>query len=85
MTVTGTVGYVYNAHLNSLGTLGNVSTGTIIGYVGDSGDAIGGATHDHFEFHPNNPLQWGPLHVSPYGVSMVGTAIDPYPFLNAVC
>src|SRR5437764_635208 len=38
VTVTGSVGYVYNAHLNSLGTLGNVSTGTIIGYVGDSGD-----------------------------------------------
>ena len=46
---------------------------------------VGGATHDHFEWHPNNPTQWGPLHVSPYGVSMVGTAIDPYPFLNAVC
>jgi peptidoglycan hydrolase CwlO-like protein len=85
VTVTGAVGYVYNAHLNSLGTLGSVSTGTIIGYVGDSGDALGGPTHDHFEFHPNNPNQWGQLHVSPYGVSMVGTAIDPYPFLNAVC
>lgn len=30
----------------------SVKQGTIIGLVGDTGDAQGGATHCHFEFHP---------------------------------
>ena len=30
-----------------------VKQGTIIGFVGDTGDAQGGATHCHFEMHPN--------------------------------
>jgi peptidoglycan hydrolase CwlO-like protein len=81
--VTGAAGYVYNAHLSRFGTLGSVNTGTIIGYVGDSGDAQGGPTHDHFEWHPN--VIPSNLHVSPYGVSIVGTAIDPYPYLNSAC
>jgi murein DD-endopeptidase MepM/ murein hydrolase activator NlpD len=31
----------------------SVKQGTIIGLVGDTGDAQGGATHCHFEMHPN--------------------------------
>ncbi len=81
--VSGAEGYVYNAHLDSYGTLGSVSAGTVIGYVGDSGDARGGATHDHFEWHPNvipaNPYR------SVYGYTVIGDAIDPYPYLNMVC
>jgi len=83
VTVTGAAGYVYNAHLSALGTLGSVSTGTVIGYVGNTGDAQGGPTHDHFEWHPY--VFPSPLWTSPYGVSQVGSAIDPFPYLNQVC
>jgi peptidoglycan hydrolase CwlO-like protein len=81
--VFGPAGWVYNAHLSKLGRMGSVSAGTVVGYVGNSGDAAGTPWHDHFEWHPNvipaNP--W----TSPYGVSQVGSAIDPYPYLNQVC
>ncbi|SRR6266568_153692 len=81
--VRGALGYVYNAHLDSYGTMGNVQAGTVIGYVGDSGDAQGGPTHDHFEWHPNvvpsNPYR------SVYGYTVIGSAVDPYPYLNLVC
>jgi len=82
--VTGSQGWTYNAHLVRYGTLGHVTTGTIIGYVGNTGDAAGGPTHDHFEWHPNvlpaNPYR------SVYGYTVIdGSAIDPYPYLNEVC
>jgi murein DD-endopeptidase MepM/ murein hydrolase activator NlpD len=81
--VSGSQGYVYNAHMSKIGQLGSVSAGTVIGYVGNSGDAQGGPTHDHFEWHPNvipaNPWR------SPYGYTVIGDAIDPFPYLNQVC
>ncbi|HEY1332023.1 MAG TPA: peptidoglycan DD-metalloendopeptidase family protein [Actinomycetota bacterium] len=83
VNVYGALGYVYNAHLDRIGTLGPVTAGTVIGWVGNTGDAAGGATHDHFEFHPSviPPHPWK----SPYGYRVVGTGIDPYPYLNSVC
>jgi murein DD-endopeptidase MepM/ murein hydrolase activator NlpD len=81
VTVYGSDGYVYNAHLSKYGQLGSVSTGTVIGYVGHTGDTA--TPHDHFEWHPNvipaNPWK------SPYGYTVIGSAIDPYPYLNSVC
>jgi peptidoglycan hydrolase CwlO-like protein len=81
--VTGANGYVYNAHMSEIKQLGAVSAGTVIGLVGNSGDAQGGPYHDHFEWHPNVI----PKHLwkSPYGYTIIGTAIDPYPYLNSVC
>jgi murein DD-endopeptidase MepM/ murein hydrolase activator NlpD len=74
--VYGRQGFVYNAHLVAYGKLGSVKAGTVIGYVGNTGDALGGPTHDHFEWHPS---------AIPAGTRTIGTAIDPYPFLKQVC
>lgn len=50
--VHGKQGFVFNAHLTRIGKMGKVKAGTVIGYVGNTGDAQGGSTHDHFEWHP---------------------------------
>ena len=83
--VTGSAGWVYNAHLSAYtsSSSGSVHAGDVIGYVGNSGDAVGGPTHDHFEFHPSvMPSSWP---ASPYGYSVIGSAINPYPLLIAAC
>jgi len=82
--VYGASGYVYNAHLDhySENSDGPVQAGDIMGYVGDTGDAIG-TPHDHFEWHPNSvPSNWP---ASYYGYTVIGSAVNPYPVLVDVC
>jgi peptidoglycan hydrolase CwlO-like protein len=83
--VTGPSGYVYNAHLSAYSDHSNgpVQAGEIIGYVGNTGDAQGGVTHDHFEYHPNTiPQDWP---ASAYGYRVIDGAINPYPLLVDAC
>lgn len=81
VSVVGSAGSTYNAHMVAIGQLGSVSAGDVIGYVGATGDTS--TPHNHFEWHPNSlPSSWP---ASPYGYSIVGDALNPYPLLAATC
>ena len=81
VNVYGDLGYTYNAHLMQPGFTGQVSAGQVVGYVGATGDTS--TPHDHFEWHPNViPSDWP---VSPYGYSVIGSAVNPFPLLSQVC
>ena len=52
-TLKGANGWqYYSAHLSRVAKGGKVKAGDVIGYVGNTGDARGGATHLHLEVRP---------------------------------
>jgi murein DD-endopeptidase MepM/ murein hydrolase activator NlpD len=66
----------YYAHLSAYTPLARngtqVHAGDVLGFVGNTGDAAGGAYHLHFEVHPSSLLFLG-----------YDGAVDPTPYLDA--
>jgi murein DD-endopeptidase MepM/ murein hydrolase activator NlpD len=66
----------YYAHLSAYSPLavngGRVNAGDVLGYVGNTGDAVGTPYHLHFEIHPVGLLRLG-----------YDGVVDPTPYLNA--
>jgi murein DD-endopeptidase MepM/ murein hydrolase activator NlpD len=50
----------YGAHLSAYEENGYVEAGTVIGYVGNTGDAVTTSPHLHFEMHPGSGLTMSP-------------------------
>ena len=68
--------FFYYAHLSRFAAIAadgaRVRAGTVIGFVGNTGDAAGRRTHLHFEIHPASLLSVG-----------YDGAVDPFPYVSA--
>jgi len=67
--------FFYFAHLSRFAPVAvegaRVRAGTVIGFVGNTGDAAGSPFHLHFEIHPASLLSLG-----------YDGAVDPYPYIS---
>ncbi len=74
--------YVYMAHMNAFapilasGQSVPVHQGDVVAFVGATGDAAGGASHDHFEIHPKGGAAVDP---KPYLDAWMNAAIAAAP------
>ncbi len=72
---------VYLAHLAGYSNVRpgqRVKVGDIVGFVGNTGNAAGGAAHVHFEIHPKGK---GPVNPKPYLDQWVAQALQAVPSL----
>jgi murein DD-endopeptidase MepM/ murein hydrolase activator NlpD len=74
----------YYAHLERFADIApgtHVEAGTVLGYVGDTGNAEGGAPHLHFSLHPPKGKSFGVVGSSSLGRSLTPYA-NPKPYLD---
>ena len=68
--------YYYYSHLAAFSTAAivgaRVHAGQVLGFVGDTGDAVGTLPHLHFEIHPSSRIAYG-----------YDGAVNPTPYLRA--